>query len=223
MSARVLVPTMVQRVSPWRSGRKPTRCVVFRLSPVPIRNSVTVRPLLPSWLRALKAWFQAGNTVFSRAARQKIKMNHGHWMRALDFNVRAVTKDRGTIQSERASLMVVPTANAVGPYLAVAPTTELVSWIANADQSPNWAWVMCSRDPMKGKRNNATELRMNTDPKATAISSSLASAIGPTAAMALPPQIAVPALIRNAGFLPTWMRQPSPKPSNIATVMLAAV
>ena len=42
---------------------------------------------------------------------------------------------------------------------------------------------------------------MKTAPSDTPISSSLASAIGPTAAMALPPQMAVPALIRNADFL----------------------
>jgi len=56
---------------------------------------------------------------------------------------------------------------------------------------------------MTGKRKRAMELRMNTAPRETAISSSLALAMGPTAAMALPPQIAVPALIRNAGFWAT--------------------
>jgi len=43
-------------------------------------------------------------------------MNQGHWIRALLFSVTAVTTDRGAIQSARASLIVVPTANAVGPY-----------------------------------------------------------------------------------------------------------
>ena len=47
---------------------------------------------------------------------------------------------------------------------------------------------------------------MKTAPRDTAISSSLASAMGPTAAMALPPQMAVPALIKKADFLPTWRR-----------------
>ena len=65
--------------------------------------------------------------IFNSAATQKNRMNQGHWIRALLFSVIAVTTDRGTIQSARASLIVVPTANAVGPYFAVAPTTELVS------------------------------------------------------------------------------------------------
>ena len=65
--------------------------------------------------------------MFSSAARQKSRTNHGHWIRALFFRVMAVTADRGTIHRARAGLIVVPMASAVGPYLAVAPTTELVS------------------------------------------------------------------------------------------------
>jgi len=51
-------------------------------------------------------------------------------------------------------------------------------------------------EPIDGKINSAMELRMNTVPSETAISSSLACRIGPTAAIALPPQIAVPVEIR---------------------------
>src|ERR1700740_3260790 len=67
-------------------------------------------------------------------------------------------------------------------------------------------WLMCRAKPITGNRNSATELRINTAPSDTAISSSLAPAIGPTAAIALPPQIAVPALIRNDAFLLTSIR-----------------
>src|ERR1700752_2273628 len=144
-------------------------------------------------------------------------------MRALLLSVNAVTTDKGTIQRARASLTVVPTASAMGPYLAVAPTTELVSWMASADQSPNCDWVMCRAKPTSGKRKSATELRMKTAPSETAISSSLASAMGPTAAMALPPQMAVPAAMRNEDLFLTWMRYPSPSPSRMTGVMLTAV
>jgi len=85
-----------------------------------------------------------GSSVFNRAATQKNRMNQGHWTRALLFRAKAVTRERGTIQRARASLTVVPMASAVGPYLAVAPTTELVSWMARADQRPNWDWLMWS-------------------------------------------------------------------------------
>ena len=49
---------------------------------------------------------------------------------------------------------------------------------------------------MKGNAINAIELRMKIVPSETAISSSSAPVMGEIAAMALPPQIAVPAEIR---------------------------
>ena len=76
---------------------------------------------------------------------------------------------------------------------------------------------------MAGNKNSAIEFRMKTAPSDTAISSSFASAIGPTAAMALPPQIAVPAAMRNEDFLLTWIRYPRPRPTSITPVMLMAV
>src|SRR5271154_5884248 len=106
-----------------------------------------------------KAELKVGSKVFNKAARQKSRMNHGHWIRALLFRVMAVTSDRGTIHNARASLIVVPTASATGPYLAVAPTTELVSWMASADHRPNCTCVMCKLRPTTGNRKRATELR----------------------------------------------------------------
>jgi len=52
-------------------------------------------------------------------------------------SIAAVASASGTIHSARASFTVVPITNACGPYFVVAPTTELVSWIASAAQSPN--------------------------------------------------------------------------------------
>ena len=52
---------------------------------------------------------------------------------------------------------------------------------------------------MAGKVSSATEFSTKTVPSDTDISSSVAPVIGPTAAIALPPQIAVPVEIRNAG------------------------
>src|SRR5580693_5237822 len=124
--ASVAVPTIIQRVTPWRRGRIPTCFRVFLFRPVPIRNSVTVRPILPRWLRVAKAGLNVGSNVFASAARQNSRMNQGHWMRALLLRAIAVATDRGTIHSARANLTVVPIARATAPYLAVAPTTELV-------------------------------------------------------------------------------------------------
>src|ERR1039458_5181432 len=126
-------------------------------------------------------------------------MNHGHWMRVLLPLTAAVPIDKGTIQSARASFTVVPTANATAPYLAEAPTTELVSWIAKAAHNPNWVCESFNQRPIAGNVSSATEFNTKIVPSETDISSSVAPVIGPTAAMALPPQIAVPAAIRDAG------------------------
>src|SRR5881394_3981050 len=130
-------------------------------------------------------------------ASRKRKMNHGIAMRVdLRRNASAVANVSGTIQRARVSLTVVAICSASLPYFAAAPTTDDVSWIAIADQMPNCVCVRCSACPISGKMNNAIELRMNTVPRETDISSSLAPITGPTAAMALPPQIAVPDEIR---------------------------
>ena len=70
--------------------------------------------------------------------------------------------------------------------------------MAIADQTPNCVCVRCSAAPIGGKMKSAIELRMKTVPSETDISSSLAPMTGPTAAIALPPQIAVPEEIRCA-------------------------
>src|SRR5208283_6176513 len=100
-------------------------------------------------------------------------MNQGHWMRVLLPLTAAVPRDKGTIHRARASFTVVPTASAAAPYFAEAPTTELVSWIASAAQSPNWLCDSFSITPMVGKVSSAMELSRNTVPSDTDISSSL--------------------------------------------------
>jgi hypothetical protein len=77
--------------------------------------------------------------------------------------------------------------------------------------------------PIKGNTSSATEFNTNTVPMETAISSSLAPEIGATAAIALPPQIAVPVEIRNEMRRLTFSSLPSPHPSSMAKLMLAAV
>ena len=125
-------------------------------------------------------------------------MNQGHWIRALLFSVTAVTTDRGAIQSARASLIVVPTANAVGPYF------DYRTGVVNRQRGPQPKLRLAhmpTANPIIGNSKSAAEFRIKTVPSEAAISSSLASAIGPTAALAFPPQIAVPALIKNDDLL----------------------
>src|ERR1700722_7584847 len=95
--------------------------------------------------------------------------------------------------------------------------------MARADHKPNCSCERCSAEPIGGNINSATEFRMNTVPIETAISSSLACTMGATAAMALPPQIAVPAVIKNAAVFSTLKSLPTSRPAIIAKVMLPAV
>ena len=68
--------------------------------------------------------------------------------------------------------------------------------MANADQRPNCCCDRCSVHPSNGKIKRAIEFKMKIVPSEIAISSSPAPTIGATAAIALPPQIAVPVEIR---------------------------
>src|SRR5947209_1497805 len=95
--------------------------------------------------------------------------------------------------------------------------------MANAAQSPKWLCESERRCPITGKRNSAAAFRMNTVPKETAMSSSLASSTGPTAAIALPPQMAVPTEIKSAGVRSTENHLPSSSPEIMAKVIPAAV
>ena len=56
-----------------------------------------------------------------------------------DFSlkIKVVTNANGIIQRARVSFTIVATSRAFCPYAAPAPTTELVSCMAIAAQSPN--------------------------------------------------------------------------------------
>src|SRR5437763_13328530 len=150
-------------------------------------------------------------------------MNHGHWILALLRLTAAVTMHKGTIHSARASFTVVATTVAASPYLCAAPTNELVSWIASAAHNPNCCCDRCNVIPITGKMRSAMELRMKTVPSDTDISSSFAPTIGPTAAIALPPQMAVPVEIKNDGVLFTCSSFPRHIPMACVAVIPTAV
>lgn len=71
-------------------------------------------------------------------------------------------------------------------------------------------------------REQSPEFNTNTVPREMAISSSLALVMGAIAAIALPPQIAVPVEIRNEILCFTLSSFPNPQPSSKAILMLAA-
>ena len=67
------------------------------------------------------------------------------------------------------------------------------------------------------------ELSRNTVPMPTLISSSEASRMGATAAMALPPQIAVPTVTRMLALWETRKNRPRISPADMLPVILSAV
>ena len=75
--------------------------------------------------------------------------------------------------------------------------------VVNCDCSPSAEFLLRKSQPMDGNINKAMALSTNTTARATDMFDGLALITGPTAAMALPPHIAVPELIRYAVSLST--------------------
>ena len=113
-----------------------------------------------------------------------------------------MASESGTIHKARASFTVVPTARATAPNLAVAPTTE--SRVMNCQCCPEAKLGLCEMQDRAdcGERQQRDGVEHKSVPREIAISSSVALAMGPTAAIALPPQIAVPAEIKNEATRP---------------------
>ena len=189
------------RSMPWISGLMPTAFNTSREREAPIKKRVMVSVLRANSL--MDAPITAPVSVVSSTyvlkimARMKKKINQGMLMRCpLLLKIKEVKSAIGIIQSARVSLIVVAIRRASSPYAAPAPTTELVSWMAMAAQVPKSYWLIFKACPIAGKMKSAMALRINMVPKATDMSLSLAFKTGPTAAMALPPQMAVPELMR---------------------------
>lgn len=166
---------------------------------MPIKKSVNVIPAFAKLTSESKrlGGTSAGAYVLTIVASKKRRMNHGIAIFALappSLRRYIIIKNSatGAIHNARASFTVVAISSASCPYAAAAPTTELVSCIAIAAQTPNCFCVRFIRCPTTGNSNNAIEFNIKTLPRATDISSVSASIAGPTAAIALPPQIAVP-------------------------------
>lgn len=131
------------------------------------------------------------------------------------LNRKGVMSANTTIHSARVSLTVVATSSELTPcsanhsgciwsYAAPAPTTDEVSWIAIAAHIPKSFILIPSAVPIWGKMNKAMAFNRNTTPSATDMFSPLALIMGPTVAMAEPPQIAVPELMRKLVCVSTF-------------------
>src|SRR4051812_37743892 len=116
----------IQRRTPRRRGRAPTRARLLRESPAPMRNSVTVSPMRAAF--TIRSHGSAiGEYVRTIVATTNQRMNQGMVIFAVRLKKNAVASVRGTIQSARVSFTVVAIASASATYFDAAPTTELVS------------------------------------------------------------------------------------------------
>ena len=102
----------------------------------------------------------------------------------------------GTIMRARDNFTIVAISPAALLYEKPAATTDDVSLMAVPDQSPKWKLDICHKCPNTGKIKTAKILKKKIVDIERAISSSSASMIGAAAAMADPPQMAVPKPIR---------------------------
>ena len=124
--------------------------------------------------------------------------------------------------SARANFTVVAICNASAPYCIPAPTTELVSWIASAAHRPNCVCDKPNVCPSTGNRKMAIALSKNTVTIATVTSGAFARMATAAAAMALPPQIAVPTETSSEASRSVLNAFPSNVPMvNVAVIPMA--
>ena len=111
------------------------------------------------------------------------------------------------------NFIVVAISTESCPYVIAAPTTDAVSWIANAAQAPKKSCDIFKYVANKGKAINPNAFNKKTNDIDAIIILGLAFNIGAIAAIAVAPQIAVPEAIRIVWFLSTFRNLPSNKPS----------
>ena len=99
---------------------------------------------------------------------------------------------RGISQSVLPILTVVAISAASVPYICAVATTELVSCMAKAAQTPNCSWLRFNQVPMVGKVINAMALSKSTTHNAAPVCSGRAAMMGDKVAIVVPPQMAVP-------------------------------
>ena len=113
---KLATPITIHRVTPKISGFAPTVFKVLIDNPEPIKNSVTVIPLLESMVMNEVKPMGRLKTVFTIMARMKKKINQGIFtFDSFCLKKKGVTIDKGIIQSARVSFTIVATSNALCP------------------------------------------------------------------------------------------------------------
>ena len=127
-----------QSKTPCTKGFMPTDVIRSFVRLDPIRNSVIFRPIFDSiTMKEVSVWMTGIKVLISIASTNR-KMKYGTLIffdSLLKMNTDII--EIGIIHNALSSFMVVAVCRASEPYLLAAPTTELVSCMAMAAQTPN--------------------------------------------------------------------------------------
>ena len=219
VTASVAREMIIHNDIPRANGLIPVFLMLCTDIPQPIRKRVALMACLEHVTMPDETAAGMSSQVLASIARMKSRMNHGMEIFFPFFlKIKVVAMAIGIIQSARVSFTVVATLRASSPYAAPAPTTELVSWIAMAAQVPNCSWLIPSQCPIAGKMSSAAAFSVKTVAMESVVSSSSASMIGAIAAIALPPQIAVPEDMRYELLRESLKALPSRTPRHITPI-----
>lgn len=215
----------------WTSTRHPTLRTAATDNPAPIRKIAPPKPPVATVLMIASYPATAGTNVRVRlASRNPIRKGWAARRHALPappvagvpVNHTANTV-HGRIHTTRDNFTTIAVSSAaLLPYAAPAPATDAMSCTATPTHVPYCVSVSPKPRPTSGNTANATALRMKIAPVATAIDVDDALMADPTAAIADPPQIAVPELTSSVCSRPTPSNRPSPKPTTNAPTIVAA-
>lgn len=219
VTASVASEMIIHSDIPRANGLIPVFLMLCTDIPQPIRKRVALRACLEQVTMPDETAAGMSSQVLASIARMKNRMNHGMEIFFPFFlKIKVVAMAIGIIQSARVSFTVVATLRASSPYAAPAPTTELVSWIAMAAHVPNCSWLIPSQCPIAGKMSSAAAFSVKTVAMESVVSSSSASMMGAIAAIALPPQIAVPEDMRYELLRESLKALPSRTPRHITPI-----
>jgi hypothetical protein len=212
------------------STRHPTLRTAATDNPAPIRKIAPPKPPVATVLMIASCSPTAGTSVRVKLASRK--PTRKGWTARVHapptppegaFVIHTANTVHGKIHTTRDNFTTIAVSRAaLLPYAAPAPATDAMSCTATPTHVPYCVSVSPKPRPTSGNTANATALRMKIAPVATAIDVDDALMADPTAAIADPPQIAVPELTRSVCSRPTPSNRPSPKPTTIAPTIVAA-
>src|SRR5690606_19758649 len=168
MTNKATTKTNTHNNTAWIRTLLPTRRMVPMETLEPIKNRLTTISCLAMVYKSANNRSPAGTKLDKQDAKINPTINSGNFIVRFplreEFSIKTIST--GIIHKMRSILDMVATFNASSPYFMLAPTTELVSWMATAAQWPNCSWERPNQWPITGKINSAMTFSRNTVPVA---------------------------------------------------------